>query len=78
MSDESTPIASARAVNSEASQREETQQQQCTGWRRLLLSRTTADEGSSTDSAEEYKEGPPVEKWSLGILNDKRTEEVPG
>jgi hypothetical protein len=78
MSDESTPIASAKAVNSAASQREETQQQQSTGWRRMLLSRKTADEGSSIDSAEEFKEGPPIEKWSLGILNDKRTEEVPG
>jgi Na+/melibiose symporter-like transporter len=78
MSDESTSIASARAVNSAPGQREETQQQQSTGRRRFLLSRKTADEVSSIDSAEEYKEGPPVEKWSLGILNDKRTEEVPG
>jgi hypothetical protein len=78
MSVESTPVPGAKAVNSAASQREETQQQQSNGWSRLPHSRKTADEGSSIDSVEEYKEGPPIEKWSLGILNDKRTEEVPG
>lgn len=32
--------------------------------------------GSSTDDYDEIKAKP--EKWSLGVLNDKETEEVPG
>lgn len=44
----------------------------------FLLSRKIAEEGSSVDSVEEDKDTQPIEKWSLGILNDKKTEEVPG
>ena len=33
---------------------------------------------SSSSSVDDEKDTPPAEKWSLGILNDKRTEEVPG
>lgn len=33
---------------------------------------------SSSSSVDDEKDIPPAEKWSLGILNDKRTEEVPG
>ena len=51
---------------------------QPTGWRKWLSSGKKAEEASSIDSAEEYKDEAPREKWSLGILNDKHTEEVPG
>lgn len=34
--------------------------------------------GSSASSVDEEKDVPPTEKWSLGILNDKHTDEVPG
>ena len=50
-------------------------------WRRLL--RTTrqrpqevVSSGASSDELDEMKAKP--EKWSLGVLNDKETEEVPG
>jgi len=33
---------------------------------------------SSSSSVDGEKDIPPAERWSLGILNDKRTEEVPG
>lgn len=46
------------------------------GWRRLLLTRRKAIE-SEDSSLNSDKERPP-EKWSMGILNDKKTEEVPG
>ncbi len=80
MSKESTSAAGAQAVNSTAAPKDKTQQSQPTGWKRLLPSRKTTDEASSVDSVEEYKDDPdpPIEKWSLGILNDKETEEVPG
>jgi hypothetical protein len=63
MSEETNPAAGAQAV---------------TGWRRFLPSKKAADESSSVDSVEELKDEAPIEKWSLGILNDKETEEVPG
>jgi hypothetical protein len=47
------------------------------GWRRQNPPQNAAVE-SSASSADEEKEVPPTEKWSLGILNDKRTDEVPG
>lgn len=78
MSDESTPAGSVQAVNSTAVGKEKTQQSQPTGWERFLPSWKTTDESSSLDSVVECKDGAPIEKWSLGILNDKRTEEVPG
>jgi len=34
--------------------------------------------GSSSSSINSEKDMPPAEKWSLGILNDKKTDEVPG
>lgn len=51
-------------------------------WRQLLgiqqapsgLSSTS--DGSSIDGDDEIKAKP--EKWSMGVLNDKKTEEVPG
>jgi hypothetical protein len=47
------------------------------GWRRHNRPQNAAVE-SSASSVDEEKDVPPTEKWSLGILNDKRTEEVPG
>ena len=49
-------------------------------WKRLL-GRTKATEAlpdsrASSDGFEDVKVRP--EKWSLGVLNDKETEEVPG
>ena len=50
-------------------------------WRRFLSSKKkTSPEvessGTSTDGFDDIKATP--EKWSLGVLNDKETEEVPG
>jgi hypothetical protein len=47
------------------------------GWRRNTILHEAAVESSSS-SVDGEKDTPPAEKWSLGILNDKRTEEVPG
>ena len=47
------------------------------GWRRQTVSQNAPVE-SSGSSVDDEKDIPPTEKWSLGILNDKRTEEVPG
>ena len=50
------------------------------GWRRLLGSFTAVNQNisspASTDGGEDYKTKP--EKWSMGVLNDKQTDEVPG
>ena len=50
-------------------------------WRRFLggkkkAPREVASSGTSTDGMDDIKSKP--EKWSLGVLNDKETEEVPG
>jgi len=51
-------------------------------WRQYLglskaeLGLATASPKSSTDGDEEMKAKP--EKWSMGVLNDRETEEVPG
>ena len=49
-------------------------------WRRLfrgqLGTRKPASSRTSTEQEDEVKARP--EKWSLGVLNDKETEEVPG
>ena len=50
-------------------------------WRRVLLSghksaQQPPSSGSSFDGVDETKTKP--EKWSLGVLNDKQTDEVPG
>jgi hypothetical protein len=47
------------------------------GWRRNTMPQEAAGKSSSS-SVDGEKDTPPAEKWSLGILNDKRTEEVPG
>lgn len=78
MSEELTSAAGAQVVDSTITEKDNTQKQQATRWKRFLPSRKTADETSSVNSIEEYKDNAPIEKWSLGILNDKRTEEVPG
>lgn len=51
-------------------------------WRQLLGKKhplpdvSSTSDGSSTDGYDEAKA--PPEKWSMGVLNDKQTEEVPG
>ena len=50
-------------------------------WRRFLGGRKkapheVASSGTSIDGFDDIKAKP--EKWSLGVLNDKETEEVPG
>jgi len=49
-------------------------------WRRSLGFSTTAHDipspDDSTDDIDEVKSRP--EKWSMGVLNDRETEEVPG
>lgn len=50
-------------------------------WRRFLggkkkAAREVESSGTSTDGFDDIKAKP--EKWSLGVLNDKETEEVPG
>ena len=50
-------------------------------WTRFLggkkkVPREVASSGNSTDGFDDIKAKP--EKWSLGVLNDKETEEVPG
>jgi hypothetical protein len=47
------------------------------GWRRFTMPQEAAVE-SSFSSVDGEEDIPPAERWSLGILNDKRTEEVPG
>jgi hypothetical protein len=57
---------------------ETTKSQKVKGWRKFPPSRKVPDESDSIGSAVQYKQEAPLEKWSLGILNDKQTEEVPG
>lgn len=76
MSEESAPATHA-ATTSHA-QKGNPQSQQSTGWSRLFSSRKAPAESSWVDPVKEYKDGPPIEKWSLGILNDRETVEVPG
>lgn len=49
-------------------------------WRQILGSTRSAQEptsyGSSIDGDDGVKARP--EKWSMGVLNDKQTDEVPG
>lgn len=42
------------------------------GWLPFLQSRSASDQSSATDDKADK------EKWSMGILNDKKTIEVPG
>lgn len=42
-------------------------------WKRILGVKDTADSDADSD----YNETP-KEKWTMGILNDRETEEVPG
>lgn len=78
MSEQSASAPANRTTKPTTAQREKRQQPQTRGWRRLLPSRQPTEEASSVDSVEDYKNDGRIEKWSLGILNDKKTEEVPG
>lgn len=78
MSEQSPPATREQIVKHTTAQEEKRHQPASRGWRRLLPSPQAADEGSSVDSVEEYKNHTRIEKWSLGIRNDKETEEVPG
>lgn len=48
------------------------------GWRKMLPTRRkelSSDLKTNSVSSDEER---PIEKWTMGILNDKKTEEVPG
>jgi hypothetical protein len=60
-----------------SSTQEYTWQKMLQGWRRNIMPHEAAADSSSS-SIDGEKDTPPAEKWSLGVLNDKRTEEVPG
>lgn len=45
-------------------------------WKRMLGGQEPASSGSSVDQ-EDGNKGKP-EKWSMGVLNDRQTDEVPG
>ena len=48
-------------------------------WRRILGRSAAREEPANIDaSIDEYDEKARPEKWSMGVLNDKKTEEVPG
>jgi hypothetical protein len=47
-------------------------------WRRRQGPAQNPTVVSPASSVDAEKEVPPTEKWSLGILNDKHTDEVPG
>ena len=49
-------------------------------WRRILGSTKSAQEPKSYGSSIDGDDGNRVkpEKWSMGVLNDKQTDEVPG
>lgn len=42
-------------------------------WKRMLGVKDSADSEADDDSND-----PPKEKWTMGIMNDRETEEVPG
>lgn len=78
MTEKSNPESDAQALNCTTAGVESSPPDRLAGWKRFFASRRGGDEGSSGDSNEEYKDIVPTAKWSLGILNDKKTEEVPG
>lgn len=78
MTEKSDPDPDAQALNYTIAGAGCSPPHRLAGWRRFFPSQRAADEGSSGDSNEEYKDSVPTAKWSLGILNDKKTEEVPG
>ena len=49
-------------------------------WRQILGSNKSAQEPTSSGSSFDGDDGDKArpEKWSMGVLNDKRTDEVPG
>lgn len=49
-------------------------------WRRMLGGTKSAQEPASSGSSVDEDDGNKVkpEKWSMGVLNDRHTEEVPG
>jgi hypothetical protein len=78
MTEKPTPDSDAQAPNRTTAGAGNIPPHRPAGWKRFFPSQKASDEGSSGDSNEEYKDDVPTAKWSLGILNDKKTEEVPG
>ncbi|KAL9127658.1 MAG: hypothetical protein Q9217_003505 [Psora testacea] len=52
--------------------------EKASGWRRLGRSLASRKPESADASENEYDDKRRPEKWSMGVLNDKETEEVPG
>jgi hypothetical protein len=79
MADYHTPAPLRRGLHTKSnvgSPRENPQPKRY-GWGRYFKNEPRAA-GSSSSSIDSEKDIPPAEKWSLGILNDKKTDEVPG
>jgi hypothetical protein len=78
MTEKSKPDSNAQALNPTPAGAGVPPPHRLAGWRSFFLSQKAADEDSSGESNEDDKNTVPTAKWSLGILNDKKTEEVPG
>lgn len=79
VSDGSPPLTVDRITQDEKVREEEAKPvRKQTRWK--MFNKSNAHAESSSNSLDHYKDEdpPPKEKWSLGILNDRLTEEVPG
>ncbi len=79
MTDHHTPAPPRQGLHTKSNVRSprENPQPRRYGWRRYFKNEPRAV-GSPSSSIDSEKDIPPAEKWSLGILNDKKTDEVPG
>lgn len=70
----------ARAQHDAATEAEKVKDLRTSRWKRLLggskATKTSPTSRASSDGFEDLKMRP--EKWSMGVLNDKETDEVPG
>lgn len=73
MATKGTVDGPAPAIPEATATRESQRQLNTIRWKKFL---GTSKKGADTDSVDEYKNR--REKWTLGILNDKETDEVPG
>lgn len=79
MADHHAPAPSRQEMHTESNAQSlgESPQLKRHGWGKYFKNEPRAAGGSSS-SIDLEKDIPPAEKWSLGILNDKKTDEVPG
>jgi hypothetical protein len=79
MADHHAPAPQRQEIHTESNARSlgESPQPKRHGWGKYFKNEPRAVGGSSS-SIDSEKDIPPAEKWSLGILNDKKTDEVPG